>query len=174
MNRPIIVELQYITPTDGGFDYEGKTWAFKKLVSGRELVGSDRRGLWGMFTNGAVNAKIYKGDLLDIWGDDVANQIFNRDTYPEKCFAYIQKSDEIGVLRRGEKGYYTVDFNFGDLDKRILVDELNEALGVSKAHVAAMKAGALLGWDAPDAYPKRYDANGNPIKGKEKASRDIW
>lgn len=173
MNRPVTIEVQYIIPGDGGFEYEGKKWTWQTSVSGLELVGSDRRGIWGVFTNGTVNARIYKSDLLDIWGDDVANQIFNRETYPEKCFAYVLTSDEIVVLRRGEKGYYSVELNIGNLDKRIVVDQLNEALGVSKAHAAAMMVGSLFGWDCPGAHPRNYDANGKPIRTKSKDGRDI-
>lgn len=40
-------------------------------------------------------------------------------------------------------------------------DQLNEALGVSKAHVAAMTAGAIFGWHHPDADPRCYNKDGS-------------
>ena len=41
---------------------------------------------------------------------------------------------------------------------------MNGELGVTKAQVAAMLAGATQGWATPAADPKNYDEQGQPIK----------
>lgn len=175
MKGRVTVELPYIVPGQAGFEYGGKHWVWKKTGSGLELVGTDRKGLWGIFTNGQDSVQIYKGDLIEVWGDDAANQIFNRQPYPEKCFAYVQSTDEIAVITRGEKGYRPANIPLDGLDtpaaKRDAADRLNESLGVSKPHAAAMMAGSLFGWDCPAAHPRNYDAHGNAIKPK-RDSRD--
>lgn len=175
MRRPVTVELDYIEPGDAGFEYEGKKWTWKKTSTGLEHVGTDRRGLWGVFTNGVDIVRIYKGDLIDVWGEDVANRVFNRQPYPVKCFAYVQSTDQIAVITRGERGYRPAGIKFDGPNnpaaKQEAVELLNDAMGVTKAHAAAMMAGSLFGWDCPAAHPRSYDANGNPIKPK-RDSRD--
>ena len=166
------VDLLYITPGPASFEYQGKTWNWKKTASGLEHVGTDRRGLWGVFTNGTEQARIYRGDLIDALGNDAAAQIFNRQPYPDKCYAYVATTGQIGVITRGERGYKPVSVKIAGLDSHATVDRLNTALGVSKAHAAAMMAGSLFGWDCPAANPKNYDRNGNAIQPK-KDSRDV-
>ena len=46
------------------------------------------------------------------------------------------------------------------------MDELNGKMGVTKAQVAAMQAGAMRGWATPAADPKNYDEQGQSIKPK--------
>ncbi len=165
------VDLLYIIPGPASFEYQGKVWRWKKSASGLEFVGTDRRGLWGVFTNGTDQVRIYRGDLIDTLGDDAAAQIFNRQPYPNKCYAYVASTGQIGVITRGERGYKPVSVKIAGLDSRATVDQLNAALGVSKAHAAAMMAGSLFGWDCSGANPKNYDRNGNAIQPK-KYSRD--
>lgn len=169
--KRVSVDLDYIEPGNAGFVYQGKLWLWKKTSSGLELAGTDRRGLWGVFTDGVECVRLYKGDLIDAWGEEAANRIFNRQPYPVKCFAYVQSEDLIVVITRGEKGYRPAGIRFdGSNDPatmRQAVDLLNDSMGVSKAHAAAMMAGSLFGWDCPAAHPRNYDKEGNAIKPKK-------
>ena len=90
------------------------------------------------------------------------------NTLPEKCFVYVQTTDEIGIVTRGKSGYIPTGQRPDGVSMREGVDALNEALGVTKAQAAAMNAGSLFGWNIPAADPANYDADGRPIKpGKE-------
>ena len=162
MKRPVTVELPDIIPGAAGFEYGGQSWVWKKTTSGFAFAGTDRKGLWGVFTNGKDSVRIYRGDVIEALGDEAAALIFNLQPYPYKCYAYIVSSDQIGVITRGEKGYHPVYIEIDGLDKRAAVDRLNAALGVSKAHAAAMMAGSLFGWDCPASRSSSYDANGKP------------
>ena len=162
MNQRFSLMLTKITPGNERFLYNGEVWGWKKTSSGLHVVGTDRKGLWGNFTNGKELVRIYKGDLIEVLGEEAANLIFQRNPYPPKCFVYITSADEIGVVTRGELGYRPAQTQIVGLDKRQTVDRLNEALGVSKAHAAAMNAGSIFGWDCPAARPSAYDKNGKP------------
>ena len=95
-----------------------------------------------------------------------AKEITN--TLPEKCFVYVESTDAIGIVTRGESGYILTGQWPHGVSMREGVDALNEALGVTKAQAAAMSAGSLFGWAIPAADPANYDADGRPIKpGKE-------
>lgn len=48
-----------------------------------------------------------------------------------------------------------------DLNSRE-AERLNAILGVTPSQRAAMEAGAILGWQSPQAQPWRYDENGTP------------
>ena len=88
-----------------------------------------------------------------------------RSSLPESCYAYIETANEIGIVKKGESGYYRSDLSpvYGE-NGRELVDELNSRNGVTKAQSEAMKAGSMFGWALPAADPKNYDDNGEPVK----------
>lgn len=87
---------------------------------------------------------------------------------PEKCFVYVESTNEIGIVTKGEKGYAPL----GQKPEGISVQEgavlLNETQGVTKAQAEAMKAGSLFGWDTLAADPKNYDDAGIPIRPKHR------
>lgn len=84
-----------------------------------------------------------------------------RSSLPEKCFVYVESSDRIGIVHRGELEYYPVETSTeGHRSKKKTVEELNESMGVSKAQAAAMKAGSLFGWDTKAADPANYNEEG--------------
>lgn len=89
-----------------------------------------------------------------------------RADLPEKCFVYVESTDEIGIVTKGEKGYTPLR----QKPERISVREgaalLNDTQGVTKAQAEAMKAGSLFGWDTPAADPKNYDDAGKPHRPK--------
>lgn len=168
MMKLTTVLLAGIIPGQESFLYKGETWRWRKTASGLYVVGSDCKGLWGDFTNGTSFARIHKGDLIRALGNEAANQIFRRSVYPAKCFVYVRSTDEIGVITRGELGYRPVNTPIDSLDKQAAVDRLNAALGVSKAHAAAMNAGSIFGWDCPAARHSNYDKDGKPKPEKMK------
>ena len=96
-----------------------------------------------------------------------------RSSLPERCYVYIPTENRIGIVQRGETGYFKTDVSFKDAeDAKQIVREQNEAMGVSKRQASAMVAGSMFGWETPAADPKNYDENGAAIKRKQRDSRD--
>lgn len=92
-----------------------------------------------------------------------------RSSLPEQCYIYLPTTKEIGIVKKGENGYYRTDLVNGEsVAMRDLVDSMNKKLGVTKAQAEALKSGSMFGWKVPAADPKNYDDNGNPIKPKRK------
>lgn len=96
-----------------------------------------------------------------------------RSSLPDQCYVYVQTEHKIGIVKKGETGYYKTDIlesnNIKSHDEaKAFVDELNENLGVTKAQARAMMAGSMFGWHTPAADPKSYYDNGNPVKPKHK------
>lgn len=96
-----------------------------------------------------------------------------RSSLPEQCYVYLSTSQEIGIVKKGEMGYYRSDLSpvYGEIGQEF-VDEINRQGGVSKAQEAAMLAGSMFGWVTPAADPKNYDENGTPMKPKRKDRGD--
>ena len=91
-----------------------------------------------------------------------------RSSLPKQCYVFVQTSNKVGIVRRGEQGFYPTDIIGGKpSETKGLVEESNRKLGVTKAQAEAMKCGSMFGWDTPAADPKNYDHNGNPIKEKK-------
>ena len=87
-----------------------------------------------------------------------------RDNLPERCYSVLSGSDEIIIIKRGEKGYFKTDIPVTDKDEaRSIANEYNAKLGVSKAQEEAMKAGSMFGFQVPAADPRNYDADGKPV-----------
>jgi hypothetical protein len=84
-----------------------------------------------------------------------------RSSLPEKCFVYVESTDEIGIVERGEMGYWPAGVvPDKGVSKRQGVDYLNDAQGITKAQATAMKAGSLCGWDTKAADPASYNEQG--------------
>lgn len=157
----ISIPIDEILPVVGGFFFQSNPWCLRRTVPGLYHIGTDRRGLWGIFTNGTQAARIHKGELIEVLGREAADLVFNKSIYPMKCFVFTPANGALAVITRGEPGYRLVK---RPVDRNAGVeaaDLLNEALGVSKAHVAAMTAGAIFGWHHPDADPCRYNKDGS-------------
>lgn len=91
-----------------------------------------------------------------------------RSALPEKCFVYVESTDEIGIVTKGEKGYIPLVQRPEGISVREGAALLNETQGISKAQAEAMKAGSLFGWDTPAADPKNYDDAGKPLRSKQR------
>lgn len=92
-----------------------------------------------------------------------------RSSLPEHCYIYLPTTREIGIVKKGESGYYRSDLTpvYGE-DGKQFVEELNQKGGITKAQEAAMLAGSMFGWQTPAADPKNYDEQGQTIKRKTK------
>ena len=92
-----------------------------------------------------------------------------RSSLPEQCYVFVQTENCVGIVKKGESGFYRTDIQGGKpSETNALVNEMNEQLGLSKGQAEAMKAGSMFGWDTPAADPKSYDKNGIPVKPKQK------
>jgi len=82
---------------------------------------------------------------------------------PERCFSTLPDSGELIMIKRGESGYWRSDWDTGDPEKnRVLADQQNARLGVSKAQEEAMVVGSMFGWGAQGADPKAYEQEQQP------------
>lgn len=96
-----------------------------------------------------------------------------RSSLPEQCYSVLPDTGELIIIKKGESGYYRTDIDMGDkTENRVLADEYNTKLGVSKAQEQAMEAGSMFGWAVPAADPKNYDDNGQPTRPKNKDRGD--
>ncbi len=81
------------------------------------------------------------------------------------CYTYIKSLNLIGVIAKGERGFYRTDIlecnNIKTSDEAIaFVDELNENLGITKGTAKAMEFGSMFGWDVPAADPDNWNVDG--------------
>ena len=96
-----------------------------------------------------------------------------RSSLPEQCYSVLPDTGELIIIKKGESGYYRTDIDMGDkTENRVLADEYNTKIGVSKAQEQAMSAGSMFGWSVPAADPKNYDDNGQPTRPKNKDRGD--
>ena len=96
-----------------------------------------------------------------------------RSSLPEQCYIYVPTENRIGIVKKGESGYYKTDIlecnriKTHDEAKKF-VDELNSKLDVTPDQRAAMMAGSMFGWHTLAADPKNYDDNGRLMKPQTK------
>ena len=96
-----------------------------------------------------------------------------RRSLPEMCYGKVPEEQTVAVFERGVDGYCTLSVagENGSISQEV-VDAWNQECHVTKAQAAAMKAGALFGWDAPAADPKNYNEQGEPVKSKQRDRGD--
>ena len=80
---------------------------------------------------------------------------------PEISYTYVQSTQEIGIITRGDVGYIPTT-KVSPEHAIEIVDEMNAMLGITKAQASAMSAGSLFGWGVPAADPRNYDEKGLP------------
>ena len=92
----------------------------------------------------------------------------NSDLLPEFCYTVIEDKNTFAMLRKGELGYYPINMELaGDCNLYDLAAKLNQQFGISKQQEAAMRGGAMFGWESPAANPKFYDKSGKITKAYE-------
>lgn len=97
-----------------------------------------------------------------------------RSSLPKRCYTYVRTENVIGVIQKGESGYYRTDLPVGTPEEAAAqVDAANGCLGVTKAQAAAMQAGSMVGWDTPAADPKNYDDHAAPIRPARKPDKGL-
>lgn len=85
-----------------------------------------------------------------------------RSTLPDTCYTYVLSDNCIGIIKKGESGYYKTDIFFLGVDDALeITAEYNDKMDVSIAQEKAMQAGSMFGWDTYLADPSNYDACGN-------------
>jgi hypothetical protein len=77
---------------------------------------------------------------------------------PEFCYGVLPTTDEVILIKRGEKGYYP--YLDGAVKGKDVAKELNNRIGVTPAQAEAMMVGSMFGWDVPGADPDMYDEEG--------------
>lgn len=96
-----------------------------------------------------------------------------RSSLPKQCYSLLLDTGNVVILKRGETGYYKADIPHTSKEEaRALVEEYNRKLGVTRAQEEAMKGGSMFGFDKPIADPANYDAQGQPLKRREKDRGD--
>jgi len=81
---------------------------------------------------------------------------------PEKCFSVLPESGELVMLQQERPHILPFDSKDPVEIRRQVADELNEAMGVTKAQEAAMRMGIEHGFNQPCAWPWQYDQNSEP------------
>jgi len=95
------------------------------------------------------------------------------DKLPDMCYTYLEDSDIIGKIKKGVLGVEASIFNRickDKLSKVNFVIKHNEEQGITKPIEAAMLAGALRGFEHPDANPMMYDLEGKHIR----SNNEYW
>lgn len=89
-----------------------------------------------------------------------------RRSLPDRCYGYLEATGEMILITKGESGYTPTGDHGKNMTPQEAADQLNDAMGVTKAQGRAMMAGYLSGWADPKADPKFYDEDGHPIRHK--------
>jgi hypothetical protein len=81
---------------------------------------------------------------------------------PDLCYVVVPGAkigERIGIVKRGESGYYTTDLDDGSLPTvangalsvEDYVSHMNERLGISNDEAQRMLTGSMFGWHVPAA-----------------------
>ncbi|MDE6589852.1 MAG: hypothetical protein K2K53_05825, partial [Oscillospiraceae bacterium] len=80
-----------------------------------------------------------------------------RNDLPKTCYATMPGTGELIVLKRGERGYSRSELGTPDKwESQKIADRENQRLGVNPVQATAMLAGAMYGFDKPEANPQHY------------------
>ena len=89
-----------------------------------------------------------------------------RSSLPEMCYMYLPVEHGIGIVRKGESGYFASDLQVPATVEaaKALVEEANAEKKVSRQQAAAMSAGSMFGWETRAADPASYNEMGIPLR----------
>lgn len=87
-----------------------------------------------------------------------------RSSLPEQCFVYVDTTNEIGLVKKGEDGFSVSSYTVEDTEKnKELVKYMNDKMNITDVQYSAMTAGSMFGWADDCANPDNYDKNGKCI-----------
>lgn len=86
----------------------------------------------------------------------------------DMCYSFLRTNMTIGIVHRGETGYYKTDIAECNKIKTVedgiaLVNELNKRLGLTLGEVRALESGSMFGWNTPAADSKNWTDEGELI-----------
>ena len=154
-------------------DYAGdvkKFYVTPRDLSGYSFEGDKARGVLAEVTSDNMRYDDYVR-AAEAEGFNVRSRpisIYTAASLPESCYIYLPTTQKIGIVKKGENGYYRTDIPCTAENGNEIVEQANERLGISKAQAAAMESGSMFGWNTPAADPKNYDIDGHLIKPKNK------
>jgi len=99
-----------------------------------------------------------------ITGNQESKAIDNMSKLPELCYTVAIGEASLGIIKRGESGFYRSDYLIGNQDPGTFAAEMNAKLGVTQGDVSAMVAGSMFGWHCPGADPDMYNEDGSRAK----------
>ena len=89
-------------------------------------------------------------------------ELAGKHELPEHCFGVHPDSGELVTLQQQRPQIQSFVCSDPVDERRRIANDLNEAMGVTRAQAAAMLMGALHGFNQPCAWPWQYDQNGKP------------
>ena len=99
-------------------------------------------------------------------------ELAGKHELPRQCLATLPETGELVTISRHENGYKLSPDSTPDPEaNRRIADKSNRSKGMTKAQEAAMLAGALRGWDKPEAKPWNYETDGSPRPPPQKSAR---
>jgi len=84
-------------------------------------------------------------------------ELAGKHKLPDHCFSVLPDSGEFVILQQERPTIQSFDSDDPIEVRRHVADELNEAMGVTKAQEQAMLMGCLHGFDQPCAEPWQYE-----------------
>ena len=109
-----------------------------------------------------ITIRAYDNDLL-------LPELAGKHELPDHCFSVMPGSGELVILQQ-ERPYIQSFVSDDPIEVRQQVaDDLNEAMGVTKAQEKAMLMGAQHGFDQPCAWPWQYEKDEN-LKHKDRGA----
>ncbi len=165
--------IEYLPVGEQGFAIGENPNAPAPYVTWQYRTDGSESLFWGHYFTSREDA--YADYRLRIENEvrNVAECTHQSPLLPKLCYAPLPSSGEIVMIERGFKGYCKANIpQTGDaMLNRKTADDLNKAIGVTRAQAEAMAAGSLFGWDCPAADPRRYDEQGTPQKREQTAKR---
>lgn len=80
------------------------------------------------------------------------DRFFDEKGLPEFCYCMDRVNNVSILVKRGEKGYYQMDYDLTAEGCKFK----NEQLGIDPFQVMAMSTGSMFGWDVPGADPEKW------------------
>jgi len=91
-------------------------------------------------------------------------ELAGKHELPGHCFSILPDSGELVILQQERPYIQSFESKDSVEVRRQVADDMNGAMGVTKAQEKAMLMGALHGFDQPCAWPWQYEKNGEPCR----------